>query len=260
MRLLVDAGQVAAAYMDSALRDLTVRRAQADEVWTWIECKRKNITPEIQARNPHAGDVWLWVAMDADTKLVFSHLVGARTPPTAYEFMLDAASRIKFEDAETPGRRRRVQLTTDGLIWYFDAVDNAFGADVDYAVQVKQFAGGSGDKSAESRYSPGSITSIETEVIKGSPDPRHISTSYVERQNWTVRTNLRRYTRLSNGFSRKLENHTAAVALQYFVYNFIRIHRTLRMTPAMAAGVTSRLWEVADLVQLLEEAEKRAAA
>jgi IS1 family transposase len=261
MRLLVDAGNAASAYMDIAFRDLTVKRVQADEVWTWIECKKRNVTAEILSRNPHAGDVWLWVAMDADTKLVFSHVIGTRTPPNAYELMHDVASRIKFVDERNPfAPRRRVQLTTDGLYWYVGAVENAFGTDVDYAQQQKQFRGGAIDKSAEARYSPGQIQSVETEVIKGSPDPRHISTSYVERQNWTVRTNLRRYTRLSNGFSRKLENHTAAVALQYFVYNFIRIHRTLRVTPAMAAGVTDRLWEVSDLIDLLESVESKKAA
>lgn len=261
MRLLVDAGRVCAEYQDAAFMNLSARRIQVDECWSWIGCKRANVTPEIKAKNPHAGDVWLWVAIDADTKLVLSHLVGSRTPPTAYDFMADVAKRIKFEDETRPhAERRRVQVTTDGLYWYVDAVDHAFGADVDYAMQKKQFAGASVDKAASTRYSPGKITSISTEVIKGSPDPRHISTSFVERQNWTVRTNMRRYTRLSNGFSRKLENHTAAVALNYFVYNFIRIHRTLRMTPAMAAGVTQKLWEVSDLVALLEVAESKKVA
>ena len=150
----------------------------------------------------------------------------------------------------------RVQLTSDGLYWYPHAVENAFGIDVDYAVQMKHFAG---DGHA-GRYSPGRFTGSTKEVIKGDPDPKHISTSFVERQNWTVRTTMRRYTRLSNGFSRKLENHAAAVALNYFVYNFIRIHRTLRTSPAMAAGVTSKLWEVSDLVALLVDAEGKKAA
>jgi IS1 family transposase len=261
MRLLVDAGTVCAEYQDKALRNLKTRRIQADEVWSWIACKKANVTPEIKEKNPHAGDVWLWVALDADSKLVISHIIGSRTPPTAYEFMKDVASRIQFDDETKPNaERRRVQVTTDGLYWYVDAVDHAFGADVDYAMQQKQFGGSVADKSAEARYSPAKITHIETEVIKGNPNPRHISTSFVERQNWTLRTNLRRYTRLSNGFSRKLENHIAAVALQYFVYNFIRIHRTLRVTPAMAAGVTNRLWEVSDLVALLEAAESKKAA
>jgi IS1 family transposase len=261
MRLLVDAGSVCADYQDKVLRNLAPRRIQADEIWSWITCKKANVTPEIKAKNPHAGDVWLWVALDADTKLVLSHMIGSRTPPTAYDFMLDVASRIKFDDETRPyAERRRVQLTTDGLYWYVHAVDHAFGVDVDYAMQQKQYGGSAADKSAAARYSPAKITSVTTEVIKGNPNPRHISTSFVERQNWTVRTNMRRYTRLSNGFSRKLENHIAAVALNYFVYNFIRIHRTLRVTPAMAAGVTNRLWEVSDLVALLEAAESKKAA
>jgi len=230
-------------------------------VWTWLECKRANVTPEILARNPHAGDVWLWVALDADTKLVVSHLVAPRAGDVPYQFMSDLASRIQFIDPNRPlAEQHRVQVTTDGALWYRDAIERAFGANVDYATQQKEFGGAAADKSAAARYSPSKITSVETEVIKGNPDPKHISTSFVERQNWTVRTNMRRYTRLSNGFSRKLENHIAAVALQYFVYNFVRIHRTLRVTPAMAAGVTTRLWEVSDLVALLEAAEGKKAA
>ena len=179
----------------------------------------------------------------------------------AYEFLSDLASRIQFVDPNRPlAEQRRVQLTTDGALWYRDAVERAFGANVDYATQQKEFRGVVADKSAAARYSPSRITSVTTEVTKGDANPRHISTSYVERQNWTVRTNLRRYTRLSNGFSRKLENHIAAVALQYFVYNFVRIHRTLRVTPAMAAGVTTRLYDVADLVGLLVESESKKAA
>jgi IS1 family transposase len=251
LRLLVDAGRVCAEYQDGVFRNLQSRRVQIDEIWSWIECKQRNVTPEIQARNPYAGDVWLWVAIDADTKLVLAHLVGDRNPPTAYNFMEDVASRLAS----------KVQLTTDGLHWYVDAVDNAFGIDVDYAMIQKSYAGGiAGERSAAARYSPTRFVGATREVIKGNPDPRHISTSFVERQNWTVRTTMRRYTRLSNGFSRKFENHVAAVALNYFVYNFIKIHRTLRTSPAMAAGVTTKLWEVSDLVSLLEQHESRKAA
>lgn len=261
MRLLVDAGRVAAEYQDRVLRDLRPRRIQIDEVWSWIECKKANATPDILARNPHAGDVWLYVAIDSDTKLVMAHQVGARNAYNTYGFLNDVASRIQFVDPARPfAEQRRVQVTTDGMHWYPDAIDQAFGDNVDYATQTKEFGGTPADKSASSRYSPSRITSVTTEVIKGSPDPRHISTSFVERQNWTVRTNLRRYTRLSNGFSRKLENHAAAVSLQYFVYNFVRQHRTLRMSPAMAAGVTEKLWEVSDLVALLEATESKKAA
>ena len=191
----------------------------------------------------------LWVALDADSKLVLAHMLGRRTPPMAYEFMKDVAARMAGP----------VQLTTDGLHWYADAVDNAFGIDVDYAMLQKHYGSG-GDSQGSGRYSPPRFTSATREVIKGDPDPRHISTSYIERQNWTVRTNMRRYTRLSNGFSRKIENHVAAVELKYFVYNFIKIHLTLRTSPAMAAGVTSKLWEVSDLVALLEASESKKAA
>jgi IS1 family transposase len=261
MRLLVDAGRVCADFQDRVFRNLKPRRLQIDEIWSWIECKRTNVTEKILARNPHAGDVWLWVCIDADTKAVITHRVGSRDAHNAYSFMHDVASRIQFVDPAQPyASQHRVQLSTDALIWYPDAVDQAFGTNVDYAIQQKEFGGTPVNKSAAARYSPSRITNVTTEVIKGSPDPKHISTSYIERQNWTVRTNLRRYTRLSNGFSRKLENHAAAVALQYFVYNFVRIHRTLRTSPAMAAGVTDRLWDVADLVALLEASESKKAA
>jgi IS1 family transposase len=261
LRLLVDAGRVCGEYQDRVLRNLTPRRIQIDEVWSWIECKKANVTEKILARNPHAGDVWLWVALDADSKLVLSHMIAPRIPHSAYEFMKDIASRIQFVDPTRPfAEQRRVQVTTDGAFWYRDAVDYAFGANVDYAMQQKEFGGLPSDKSAATRYSPSRITNVTTEVIKGRPDPKHISTSFVERQNWTVRTNLRRYSRLSNGFSRKLENHIAAVDLQYFVYNFVRIHRTLRVTPAMAAGVSARLFDVSDIVKLLESSESKKAA
>lgn len=261
LKLLVDAGAACAAYQDATIRNLRPNRLQIDEVWSWIECKRANVTSKILARNPNAGDIWLWVALDADTKLVLSHRLGLRTADEAHEFMKDVASRIQFIDPARPnGPQHRVQITTDGFYWYPYAVDFAFGTNADYAVQQKQYGGAATDKSAAARYSPSKITSVTTEVIKGSPDKKHISTSFVERQNWTVRTNMRRYTRLSNGFSRKIENHAAAVSLQYFVYNFVRIHRTTRVTPAMAAGVTDRLWEVSDIVALLEAAESKKAA
>jgi IS1 family transposase len=247
MRLLVEVGTVAAEYQDRVFRNLRSRRVQVDELWGFNYCKRKNVTPKIAAKVPGAGDVWLWVAMDPDSKLLFSHRLGDRGAGVAYEFMQDVASRL----------RHRIQLTSDGHRVYLDAVEDAFGADIDYAMLQKIYGE---DPQPEKRYSPAKILSTQLEVIKGDPDPKHISTSYVERQNWTIRTNMRRYTRLSNGFSRKIENHAAAVALNYFAYNLIRIHRTLRVSPAMAAGVTDRLWDVADLVTLLEEAESKRAA
>ncbi len=247
MRLLVDVGTVAAQYQDEKLRNLSTKRLQLDELWTFLVCKRRNVTPEIAAKNPHAGDIWLWTALDADSKLMVSWRVGRRDLATAYDFTHDLAERLK----------NRVQITTDGFKVYLEAVESAFNEEIDYAMLQKVYGA---DQQAEKRYSPAKILSSTTEVIKGTPNPKHISTSYVERQNWTVRTTMRRYTRLSNGFSRKLENHEAAVALNYFAYNFIKIHRTLRVTPAMAAGVTTRLWEVADLVALLEATEDKKAA
>ena len=247
MRLLGEAGTVCARYQDELFRNLSTRRVQVDELWGFNYCKRKNVTPEIAAKVPGAGDIWLWVAIDADSKLVLSYRLGDRGAGTAYEFMQDVAARL----------RHRIQLTSDGHRVYLDAVESAFGMDIDYAMLQKVYGE---DPQPEKRYSPAKILSTQLEVIKGDPDPKHISTSYVERQNWTVRTNMRRYTRLSNGFSRKLENHEAAVALNYFAYNFIKIHRTLRVTPAMAAKVTDRLFDVSDIVALLEASEGKKAA
>lgn len=247
LRLLVEIGEVCAAYQSEVFRNLPSRRVQVDELWGFNYCKRKNVTPEIAAKVPSAGDVWLWVALDADSKLVLSYRLGDRGAGTAYDFMHDVAARL----------RHKIQLTSDGHRVYLDAVEPAFGMDIDYAMLQKMYGE---DPQPEKRYSPAKILSTQLEVIKGEPDPKHISTSYVERQNWTVRTNMRRYPRLSNGFSRKIENHAAAVALNYFAYNFINIHRTLRVTPAIAAGVTRRLWEVSDVVALLEAAEDKKAA
>jgi IS1 family transposase len=248
-RLLVEAGTVAAEYQDRVMRNLPCRRIQVDELWTFCYAKAKNVTPEIAAKVPGAGSVWLWVAMDADTKLVPCVMIGERNGSTAHEFISDLASRLRY----------RVQMTTDGHRPYLEAVEAAFGADVDYAMLVKLYGNDGDPKSPERRYSPGQCIGTIPTVISGRPESEHISTSFVERQNWTVRTTMRRYTRLSNGFSRKIENHMAAVALNYFAYNFIKIHSSLRMSPAMAAGVVDRLFDVSDLVALLIESEKKAA-
>lgn len=247
MRLLCEVGTVCAEYQDRMLRNLPTKRLQLDELWGFIECKMKNVTPEIAARNPHAGDIWLWTGLDADSKLIVSWRLGPRDLATAYDFTHDLAERVS----------QRVQITTDGLKVYLEAVESAFWEDVDYAVLQKVYGN---DLDAARRYSPAKIVSSSLEVIKGTPDPKHISTSYVERLNWSTRTSMRRYTRLSNGFSRKLENHEAAVALNYFAYNFIKIHRTLRVTPAMAAKVTDRLFDVSDIVALLEAAQSKKVA
>ncbi len=244
MRLLVEVGAICAAYQDYAFRNLTTKRLQLDEMWAWIYCKEKNRTEEIAKAHPDAGDVWLWIAVDADTKLVPSWMLGQRDLGTATAFVSDLASRL----------RNRVQITTDGHRPYLQAVETAFGMEVDYSILQKIYGT---PQENETRYSPAICIGVEVRHVNGNPDPKHISTSFVERQNWTVRTKMRRYTRLSNGFSRKLQNHAAATALNYFAYNFIQIHRTLRTSPAMAAGVTDRLWDVNDLVALWESYETR---
>src|SRR2546425_11450829 len=248
MRLLCEAGTACAEYQDRMLRNLPSKRLQLDELWGFIACKKANVTPNRAAKRPEAGDIWLWTGLDADSKLIVSWRLGPRDLATAYDFTHDLAERVS----------QRVQITTDGLKVYLEAVESAFYEDVDYAVLQKIY--GADQETPSHRYSPAKIVSSTLEVIKGTPDPKHISTSYVERLNWSTRTSMRRYTRLSNGFSRKLENHEAAVSLNYFAYNFIRIHRTLRVTPAMAAKVTDRLLDVSDIVRLLEAAESKKAA
>jgi IS1 family transposase len=189
---------------------------------------------------------WLWVCVDADSKLVPSWRLGQRDLATAKDFVEDIAKRV----------RGRVQITTDALRTYLNVIEDAFGADCDYS-QLHKIYGAPLEN--ETRYSPATCIGCEMKTVTGNPDPKHVSTSFVERQNWTVRGTMRRYARLSNGFSRKLENHAAATALNYFAYNFIKIHRTLRVSPAMAAGVTDRLWSVEDLVALWEAYEQRRA-
>ncbi len=249
-RLLIEIGAVAADYQDRVFRNLSCRRIQVDELHTFIECKDRNLTPKIQERNPNAGSIWLWVSIDADTKLVPCVALGSRNAADAHAFISDLASRLSH----------RVQLTSDGHRPYLDAVDAAFGGEIDFAMLVKLYGNTDNPHSQERRYSPAECIGTIPTVISGRPDPEHISTSFIERLNWSTRTFMRRYTRLSNGFSRKIENHMAAVAVNYFAHNFIRVHATLRMSPAMAAGVTDRLWDVADLVDLLIESESKKAA
>lgn len=246
-RLLIEAGAVAAEYQDRVMRNLTCKRVQVDELWGFNYCKERNVTPEIASNIPGAGSMWLWVAIDADTKVVPCVMLGSRNASDAHAFVSDLASRL----------RHKIQLTTDGHRPYLDAVEAAFGGDVNYAMLVKLYGA---DPENERRYSPAKCIGAIPIVVTGRPDPSHISTSFVERQNWTVRTSMRRYTRLSNGFSRKIENHMAAVAINYFAYNFIKIHSTLRVSPAMAAGVSTRLFDVSDLVALLIDSESKKAA
>lgn len=246
MRLLVEAGAFCADYQDRVFRNLKLKRLQCDEIWSFIYAKEKNITPEM-LENGHAGDVWTWTAIDAETKLVSCWMLGGRDAGTARAFIGGLASRLA----------NRVQLTTDGHQVYVNAVEDAFGPDVDYAMLVKLY-GESAEQ--EKRYSPAVCIGCERKIVTGNPDTNHISTSYVERQNLTMRMCMRRFTRLTNAFSKKIENHAAAIALHYFAYNFIKIHGTLRCSPAMAAGVTDRLWDVADLVELWEAEERKQAA
>jgi IS1 family transposase len=243
-KLLGDVGRACWAYHDEHVRNLASKRIQVDEAWTFIYAKQKNVATA-KAAPDGAGDIWTWVAMDADTKLVASYFVGGRDSECAKWFIDDVAKRLAT----------RVQLTSDGHKAYLDAVEGAFGADVDYAQLVKLF--GASSESAKGRYSPSECTGIKKTPVEGNPDPKHISTSYVERQNLTMRMHMRRFTRLTNAFSKKVENHAYAVALHMMYYNFVRIHSKLRMTPAMAAGVTDRLWEISDIVALWEAIEPK---
>jgi IS1 family transposase len=243
-RLLVDAGLVCAAFHEENVRGVQSKRVQCDEIWAFCGAKVKNVTPEQKAAG--WGDVWTWTALDADSKLLVSFLVGSRGPNNCYEFMRDVASRLAS----------KVQLTTDGLHFYVDAVDSAFGIDVDYAMIQKHYAGTpAGSAPAAARYSPARFTSATKEVIRGNPNPKHISTSFVERANLTMRMHMRRFTRLTNGFSKKLENHAHMVALYTCWYNWMKVHKSLRVTPAMEAGLADRVFEMTDLVELIEQAE-----
>jgi IS1 family transposase len=241
-KLLVDAGQAAAWYQDRVFRNLTCKRIQVDEIWAFIYAKQKNVETAKSAPDG-AGDVWTWTAIDAETKLIPSWFVGGRDAECASWFMNDLASRLA----------NRVQLTSDGHKAYLEAVEGAFGADVDYAMLVKLY--GASPDSAKGRYSPAECTGAIKTPIEGNPDPKHISTSYSERSNLTVRMHTRRFTRLTNAFSKKLENHAHSVALFAMYYNFVRIHKTLRTTPAMAGNVTTRLWGIGDIVDVLESWE-----
>jgi IS1 family transposase len=241
--LLVALGEACAEYQDKTLRKLPCKRIQCDEIWAFCYAKEKNVPVDKQGKFGF-GSIWTWTAIDADTKLIASWMVGPRDVAAATEFMRDLEGRLA----------NRVQLTTDGHKPYLEAVDYAFSGQIDYAMLVKIY-GESGE--TEKRYSPAAYVASEKRTINGSPEKKHISTSYVERQNLTMRMHMRRFTRLTNGFSKKLENHIAAVSLHFMHYNFVRIHQTLRMSPAMAAGVTDRLWEISDIVRLLEEREER---
>lgn len=239
-KLLVDLGQACMVYHDAHVRNVRVRRLQCDEIWAYVGAKARNVS--VEKKEIGWGDVWTWVGLDADTKLVMSYLVGGRGAGWARDFMMDCASRI----AGTP------QITTDAHKPYLKAVEEAFGGDADYAMLHKVF--GASDE-PEHRYSPAKCIGCDMKTISGVPDPKHVSTSYVERQNLTMRMSMRRFTRLTNGFSKKLENHAYAVALHFQYCNFVRIHQTLRVTPAMEAGLAGHAWSIAELVALMPEQE-----
>jgi IS1 family transposase len=243
-KLLTDMGVVCSALMDREMRDLTCERLECDEIWAFVYAKQKNI-PDSKKGEDGVGDVWTWVAIDADTKLVPSFVIGPRDLATATAFMGDLEKRL----------RHRVQLTTDGHHAYLQAVRGVFRGKVDYAQLVK-FYGNDPSTKPERRYSPGVCIGQERRPIMGNPDPDLISTSYVERQNLTMRMSMRRFTRLTNGFSKKVENLAAAVSLHFAYYNFCRVHASLnKQTPAMAAGITDHVWTLAELIALLEQAE-----
>jgi IS1 family transposase len=239
-KLLRDLGEACARYQDEHLRNLRCRRVQCDEIWSFVYAKQGNVTKDIADRHPDAGDIWTWTALDADSKLIVSWFIGARDGNAAYTFMQDVASRL----------RGRVQLTTDGHTPYLAAVEDAFGIDIDYAMLQKIY--GSAPET-ERRYSPAVCLGAIARPIIGNPNPKHISTSYVERQNLTMRMHMRRFTRLTNGFSKKVEMHAASVSLHFMYYNFCKIHQTLRVTPAMEAGISDHAWSIEDVVSLLEQ-------
>jgi IS1 family transposase len=238
IKLLVRLGEACAEYQDKAFQKLTCKRLQCDEIWAFCYAKEKNV-PEDKKGKFGYGDVWTFTSLDADTKLVPSWYLGNRNTEEATIFMKDLASRVK----------NRVQLTTDGHKMYLEAVEDAFGSEIDFSQLIKIYGN---SPESEIHYSPAECTGIEINKVQGNPDPDHVSTSYVERQNLTMRMSMRRFTRLTNGFSKKVENLACAVALHFMYYNFCRVHKTLRVTPAMEAKVTDHVWEIEEIIALLK--------
>ncbi|GFO82203.1 MAG: transposase [Methyloceanibacter sp.] len=242
-KLLVDAGNACEAFHDRMVRDVKAERVQADEIWSFNYCKQAN-APKTKKQVMGRGDVWTWTALDADSKLIITWRVGARDSQTAYDFMSDLRERLV----------NRVQLTSDGLKAYIDAVGSTFGDEVDFAQLVKMYG-----QAPEGRrkYSPPVLLAAVKTPITGNPSEDDISTSFVERQNLTMRMSMRRFTRLTNGFSKKTENHCHALALYFVWYNWCRVHKSLRVSPAMAAGLTDKLMDLSDIVELIDAAEER---
>ncbi|MBL9215779.1 MAG: DDE-type integrase/transposase/recombinase [Opitutaceae bacterium] len=244
VKLLLEAGRACSDYQDKAFVNLPCKRIQCDEVWSFVGAKEKNTTDETKAKG--WGDCWTWTAICSETKLIPCWYVGTRDAGAAYHFMHDLAGRLAH----------RVQLTTDGHTPYLSAVDDAFGSDIDYAQLIKIY--GDGPKT-EARYSPAQCMGARKAVIAGQPEFKHISTSHVERSNLTLRMGNRRFTRLTNAFSKKVENHEAMLAIYFFYYNFCRVHQTLRITPAMEAGVTDHIWDISQMLALLNRVSEQAA-
>lgn len=238
-KLLVDAGEACAVFHDEHVRNVRASRIQCDEIWAFTYAKAKNVATA-KAAPEGAGDVWTWTAIDSDSKLMVSWLVGDRDAGTAHEFISDMKDRLA----------NRVQLTTDGHKAYLSAVEDAFGDDVDYAMLIKLY--GDTPESMKGRYSPAECTGCKKQRITGNPDKADVSTSHVERHNLTMRMSMRRFTRLTNGFSKKIENHCHALSLYFVWYNFVRIHKTLKVTPAMEAGLTKQLWDMKDIVSMID--------
>lgn len=249
LKLLADLGTACAEFHEAHVRGVAVHRIQCDEIWAFVGAKQKNVSQEKREATGW-GDIWTWTALDADTKMILSYQVGPRSPKMAFALMSDLRKRII---------EGRFQLTTDGLYWYPHAVEHAFGIYPDYGIVDKKYGAGPVETNTTARYSPAKLKSATREVIRGNPDPRHISTSFVERQNLTMRMSMRRFTRLTNAFSKKVENHAHAVALHFLHYNFARIHKTLRVTPAMAAGLADHVWNIEEIVNLLDRTSAVAA-
>jgi IS1 family transposase len=239
-KLLVDVGRACEKFHNENVVNVNSQRVQCDEIWSFVYSKEKNI-PE--GMEDYAGDVWTWTAIDADSKLIVSWNVADRSPDAAKEFMQDVAKRLK----------NRVQLTTDGYKPYLEAVYGAFDLDIDYSMLVKIYGGSEGTGQSERKYSAAKYTGSKKTWVSGEPEEKHISTSYVERQNLTMRMHMRRFTRLTNAFSKKIENHCHAIALHFVYYNFVKMHKTLRITPAMATGLTKRFMSIEDIVRLADK-------
>jgi IS1 family transposase len=244
-KLLRDAGEAALAYHDRHVRGVNATRVQCDEIWSFVHAKAKNAPTSSRAGDPTIGDCWTWTAIEADSKLLISYLVGGRDAEFAMMLMDDLRQRLA----------NRVQLTTDGHSAYLQAVEEASGSDIDYSVLIRLYGAPPASPEAARRYSPSECVGIRKDKITGNPDPKHVSTSYVERANLTMRMAMRRFTRLTNAFSKKLENHAHMVALHALWYNFVRVHKTLRTSPAMAAGIETCLWSMEDIAALVAARE-----